>query len=156
MLSIAAPQAQASGSDTIPGVSISPKASTETRAIAAANVEAAQATATLCGSGYTLFTATRLPDASRLGTLFLYNKSGGNCAVFDNNTTSAKWMKLKLCENLVDAKCNEDSGTFSQYAGPVFLTSPAAWCGKVTALMKNSSSSSSYLINFVDYATPCG
>ena len=66
----------------------------QTRAIAAEDPAAVSATATLCGSGYTLEIAERLPDASRLGTLFTYTRSttsmAGACAVFDHNTTTAK------------------------------------------------------------------
>ncbi|MGD3107392.1 hypothetical protein [Streptomyces sp. YGL11-2] len=158
-LGITAPQASAAdGLGAVTGVAISPKASKETRAVAAAEPKAAQYTANLCGSGYSLWMAQRLPDASnRLGTLFLYNNSDNTaaCAIFDNNTASAKFMKLQLCENQVNPTCSVDEGTFSQYAGPVRITGDYVYCSKVTALMKNSAGSGSYLINRADYATPC-
>ncbi|MFF2808805.1 hypothetical protein ACFVT2_16820 [Streptomyces sp. NPDC058000] len=158
LLGITAPQASAAdGSVADTKVALSPKASKETRAIAVAEPKAAQAAANLCGSGYELWIAERLPDASRKGTLFLYNNSDltAACAIFDNNTNSAKYMKLKLCENQVNPKCAVDEGTFSQYAGPVRITGNYVFCSKFTALMKDSASAGSYTINRQDYATPC-
>ncbi|MEK2479544.1 hypothetical protein [Streptomyces noursei] len=158
-LGITAPQASATdGSSAVTAVAISPKASKETRAVAAAEPKAAQYTANLCGAGYTLWMAQRLPDAdNRMGTLFLYDNGDDTaaCAIFDNNTASAKYMKLQLCENQVTPKCSVDEGTYSQYAGPVRITGNYIFCSKVTALMKNSAGSGSYLINRVGYATPC-
>ncbi|SHN08604.1 hypothetical protein [Streptomyces yunnanensis] len=158
-LGITAPQAWAiDGPGAVAGVAISPKASKETRAVAAAEVKAAQYAANLCGSDYALWMAQRLPEASnRKGTLFLYSNSDntGACAIFDNNTASAKYMKLQLCENQVNPRCSVDEGTFSEYAGPVRITGDYVFCSKVTALMKNSAGSGSYLINRVAYATPC-
>ncbi|MFE6688567.1 hypothetical protein ACFVFQ_19110 [Streptomyces sp. NPDC057743] len=158
-LGITAPQASATdGPGDVAGVAISPKASKKTRAVAAAEPKAAQYAGYLCGSEYTLWVAQRLPDASnRRGTLFLYNNSDNTaaCAIFDNNMGSSKYMKLQLCENQVNPRCSVDEGTFSQYAGPVRIRGDYVFCSKVTALMKNSAGSGSYLINRVDYATPC-
>ncbi|MDQ0751030.1 hypothetical protein QF034_005261 [Streptomyces africanus] len=113
-----------------------------TRAIAEAAPAAVTASATLCGSGYELEIAERLPDARRYGTLFTYVKSSvgkfGVCAVFENNTSSAKHMKLKLCPNKTGAACKVDEGTFSQYAGPVKYESSNSlhvMCSEVTAIM---------------------
>ncbi|MEU0071300.1 hypothetical protein ABZ027_17395 [Streptomyces sp. NPDC006332] len=113
-----------------------------TRAVATANPAAVRATASLCGSGYQLERAERLPDARRFGTLFTYMKLSssmdGACAVFDNNLGVAKKMKLKLCPNKVGATCKVDEGTFSQYAGPVKYESNSDIsinCSKVTAIM---------------------
>ncbi|MGX1563688.1 hypothetical protein [Streptomyces sp. NPDC055506] len=115
----------------------------QTRAIAAEDPAAVRATASLCGSGYELEYAERLPDARRFGTLFTYTKyaSGkyGACAVFDNNLGTAKKMKLKLCPNKADTPCKVDEGTFSQYAGPVKYEASGSgtWvdCSEVTAIM---------------------
>ncbi|MFF2852287.1 hypothetical protein ACFVT5_39125 [Streptomyces sp. NPDC058001] len=76
-------------------------------------------------------------------------KTGGGA-----DAASSKWMKLKLCENRTTPKGNDATGTYSQCAGPVFLTGHAAFCSTVTALMKDSPSSTTYLINHVTYATP--
>lgn len=111
----------------------------QTRAIAEANPAAVTATGLLCGSGYELASAERLPDARRFGTLFTYAKYvkspgiDGSCAVFDNNTVGAKHMKLKLCYTT----CTVDEGTFSQYAGPVKIESQEILpnCAMVTAVM---------------------
>lgn len=148
-LSMTATSAHAA-SDNIAGVPISPQADQKTRSIAAADPAALQATATVCGAGYYLLNAVRLPeDTNRLGTWFLYNDGGSGpdntaCAILDNNTGTTKWMKLSLCENKVSSpRCDVDQGNFSQYAGPVYMDN----CATTTALMKNTSSSTTYLIN---------
>jgi hypothetical protein len=154
---LTAPQAAwASGSSV--SITFTAQASAETRAVAATDPEDVHAAAVECGSGYELYYAERLPTAdNRLGTLWIYNKLSGStwsaCAIFDNNTTSAKYMKLKICPDEIAGTCSEDAGNFSSYAGPVHLTD--AQCGTVTALMKNTSSSTTYLINAVRGATPC-
>jgi hypothetical protein len=151
-LSLNAPSAQAADF-TIAGVHVSAAADQKTRDVAASNPEALQATATVCGTGYVLLNAQRLPtDTNRLGTLFIYNDGGSGpdnfaCAILDNNTGSTKWMKVQLCENKVSSpRCDADSGNYSQYAGPVYMDN----CATVTALMKNTSSSTTYLINRVE------
>jgi hypothetical protein len=147
---LAAPQALAQDSKPAPekvtgtSVMFSPTAlhDRQTRAIASADPAAVQATANLCGSGYKLELAERLPDARRFGTLFTYTKyvtggKDGACAVFDNNLGSKKHMKLKLCAST--DPCKVDDGSFSQYAGPVKYESSNAnfqpACAEVTALM---------------------
>ncbi|MGK5632002.1 hypothetical protein [Streptomyces sp. URMC 123] len=155
LLFIGAPQAIAeTGSST---VQISREANEPTRAIAAAAPAAAAAAANVCGTGYTLYYAERLPDERRFGTLFIYTKPGaGNdqpvCSIFDNNTGVAKYMKIKLCSNYIADGCKEDSGTFSQYAGPVYQK--RGGCGKVTAIMKSTASSPA-LIDAVRGTTAC-
>ncbi|MET7782727.1 hypothetical protein ABZT28_44680 [Streptomyces sp. NPDC005388] len=62
-------------------------------------------------------------------------------------------MKLKLCSNYTAEGCASDEGNFSQYAGPVYRAHGG--CGTVTALMKNTSSSSTYLVNAVRDSTNC-
>ncbi len=134
---------------TVGGVAIAATADSGTREIAQASPQAVTATANLCGTGYYLQYAEQLPTAEqRLGTIFTYQKNvapWSTCAIFDNNTGTTKWMKLKLCPNSLSGTCAVDEGNFSQYAGPVRLTD--GWCSRVTALMKNTSSSSTYLIN---------
>lgn len=131
-----------------------------TKSIAAENPAAVVAAATVCGAGYNLSYAERLPDASRKGTLFTYIKGTGGasndtptCAIFENNTTSTKWMKIKLCSNYTAEGCASDEGNFSQYAGPVYRVHGG--CGDVTALMKSTSASSTYIVNAVRGATSC-
>ncbi|MGW6455705.1 hypothetical protein ACWF94_07205 [Streptomyces sp. NPDC055078] len=156
LLFMGVPQAVASSATT--PLLISPEAKSPTRAIAADDPEAAVAAAGVCGAGYTLYYAERLPDERRFGTLFIYTKPGaGNdqpvCSIFDNNMGVAKWMKIKLCSNYIADGCTTDSGTFSQYAGPVYQT--RGGCGKVTAIMKNSASSSTALVDAIRGTTAC-
>ncbi|WP_371792309.1 hypothetical protein OG285_25290 [Streptomyces sp. NBC_01471] len=132
----------------------------QTRAIAKADPAAVSATATLCGSGYELEFAQQLPDSRRFGTLFTYTKyssgSNGVCALFDNNTTGAKHMKLKLCPNKSGVACKVDEGTYSQYAGPLkWEDSNAAYvmCSMVTALMWDANGKA--IIDRVESATLC-
>lgn len=141
--------------DSTPAIEVARTVDAEAKAYAQAHPGEMQAMATLCGSSYDVIVrALRLPtDASRLGTLWVYSDTSAptneqkTCALFDNNTGSAKWMKLELCDNFTSTPCAVDQGTFSQYAGPVWQE--PGGCGSVTALMKNSSSSSAYLINRV-------
>ncbi|WP_189301358.1 hypothetical protein [Streptomyces albospinus] len=159
MLGLAAPQAIAADATAGPGVKISARASDKARALAAADPQSVRAAANLCGSGYELFMAERLPDATRLGTLFTYTKSGssglsGACAIFDNNTGAKQYMKLKICPNRTGATCDTDEGTFSEYAGPVYTTGYNSYilCSKVTAVMKSGGVA---VIDRVTYAAPC-
>ncbi|WP_406340469.1 hypothetical protein [Streptomyces sp. NBC_00648] len=133
-----------------------------TQAIAKAQPAAVEAAAVICGSGWSLeYAETLPPHLNRLGTLFIYTKAAPTndpndvpvCSIFDNNTASRKWMKLKVCSNYIDDGCAEDVGNYTQYAGPVYRT--RGGCGKVTAIMKNSSSSSAALIDAVRSATTC-
>jgi hypothetical protein len=157
ILGLTAPQVAAADQST---PSISAKADKATRAVASANPAGVVAAATVCGTGYDLYRAAMLPDASRKGTLFVYVKGDNpssndapTCAILDNNTGSAKWMKLKLCSNYTAEGCASDEGNFSEYAGPVYRAHGG--CGTVTALMKNTSSSSTYIINAVQDTTNC-
>ncbi|GHI09469.1 hypothetical protein AQI88_37620 [Streptomyces cellostaticus] len=156
---LAVPQAVAADASTGSPVQISAPADGATRAVAAEDPQAVRAAATRCGSGYKLYVAERLPDATRLGTLFTYTKDGssgltGVCAIFDNNTGAKQYMKLKLCPNRTNPTCDTEEGTFSQYAGPVYVTSPKGYlsCSKVTAIMKSGGAT---VINRVMTATPC-
>lgn len=157
LLGVAAPQVAAADR---PVPSISVKADKHTKAIAAAQPTAAAAGATVCGTGYKLYKAEQLPDESRKGTLFVYVKGSNpasndapTCAILDNNTSGAKWMKIKLCSNYTAEGCASDAGTYSEYAGPVYRNHGG--CGTVTSLMKTSSSSSTYIINNVQDSTNC-
>ncbi|CAM5669825.1 hypothetical protein [Streptomyces coeruleorubidus] len=142
-------------------INIGPGVDAESAAFVKAHPKEVATMANLCGAEYdTITLALRLPtDASRLGTLWVYGGNGAGssqntCSVFDNNTGTSKWMKLQLCDNYTNTPCDVDQGTFSQYAGPVWQK--PGGCGTVTALMKASSSSSTYLINRVaDNVTNC-
>jgi hypothetical protein len=135
-------------------IHIGPGVDSKSAAFAQDHPDEVRAMANLCGAEYdTITLALRLPtDTNRLGTLWVYGGNGAasnqnTCSVFDNNTGTAKWMKLQLCDNFTDTPCDVDQGTFSQYAGPVWQK--PGGCGTVTALMKTSSTSSTYLINRV-------
>lgn len=71
--------------------------------------------------------------------------------ILDNNVGASRYMYLKVCK--VDGTgCDTDSGNFSSYAGPVYVSSFA--CAPVTAKM--GTSSSSLFINYTnDYVFPC-
>ncbi len=151
--------APAAGPALAPAVAevVAPGADAQTRALAAAHPRQVEAMASLCGDAYTLRYAEQLPyEGNRLGTLFLYGRGlkeapyWRGCQLFDNNTGSTKYMKLKVCENKVsNPDCVVDAGDFSQYAGPV--RTRLAWdypqCAKVTAIMKNSKGSDTALID---------
>lgn len=134
-----APQAHAQDEPprAVANVPVSAEADSQTRTLVASDPQAALAASNLCGPGYSLILAERLPDDRRFGTLFVYAADGGlaggwNCTVFDNNLGSPKHMKLKMCENRVrNPRCDVDEGTFSQYAGPVYMDN----CPKTTAIM---------------------
>ncbi|MER6032188.1 hypothetical protein [Streptomyces sp. NPDC001851] len=146
---LAAPQALAQDSKPVPekvpgtSVELSPSAAhdPQTRALAAADPAAVQAGGALCGSGYELTSAERLPDSRRFGTLFAYDKFGphggsGACAVFDNNLGVKKHMKLKVCAGGHRVTCNADDGWFLDYAGPVKIEGDFdPGCAVVNALM---------------------
>ncbi|MDF6042256.1 hypothetical protein LRD69_08775 [Streptomyces sp. JH14] len=151
---LAAPQA-AVAQEPIPG--IAKTADAGTRSFAQANSEAVAAAATACGAGYdTVARAIPLPEGTdpqlRLATLFTYiNASGKGCAILDNNVGASRYMYLKICK-LDGTGCDTDSGNFSEYAGPVYVSSVA--CAKTTAKM--GTSSSSLFINYnSEYAFPC-
>ncbi|MFB7560934.1 hypothetical protein [Streptomyces brevispora] len=156
-LGLTVPQVSAVGQ---PDSRVAADADRETRNIAEDNPEAVVAAATVCGTGYNLYYAERLPDAMRKGTLFTYIKGTNGasndtptCAIFENNTGSAKWMKIKLCSNYTAEGCASDEGNFSEYAGPVYRDHGG--CGQVTALMKSTSASNTYIVNAVRSATSC-
>ncbi len=112
--------------------------------------------ATLCGAGYFLQRAEQLPDSGRFGTLFTYQKNTSpfaSCAIFDNNLGTAKYMKLSLCPNQLSKPCSVDEGTFSQYAGPVRVAE--GMCAEVTAIMKNSKTATTALIDRRFAVPPC-
>ncbi|MEU9010288.1 hypothetical protein AB0D12_10965 [Streptomyces sp. NPDC048479] len=75
------------------------------------------------------------------------------CSILDNNTSSAKCTELKLCSNIIADGCTQDSGAFTQYAGPVHQK--RGGCGEVTAIMKTSSGASTALIDAVRGTTAC-
>ncbi|MFF4224254.1 hypothetical protein ACFYZH_15510 [Streptomyces abikoensis] len=152
-LGLAAPQAQAAET-----IQFSPKASAAARTIAKADVKAAARAGNVCGSGWNLYNAEQLPEPNRrFGTLFTYTRDSGGgsdtptCAIFDNNTGSKKYMKIKLCSNYTDTPCKSDEGWFSEYAGPVYQD--RGGCGDVYAIMKDSAGG--VLIDAKRGATSC-
>ncbi|MFE0258218.1 hypothetical protein [Streptomyces sp. NPDC059010] len=147
----------------VPGttVQLTSTASAGTKAIAAQETKAVRATATMCGTGYKLNYAERLPDSRRYGTLFSYTKTNsqgfsGACAVFDNNMPGGMKMKLKLCPNRVHPTCKVDEGLFTEYAGPVKIEGSHSYvfCSKVTAIMWDGIAGPA-IIDAVRSATPC-
>ncbi|KAL2814683.1 hypothetical protein BDW59DRAFT_176384 [Aspergillus cavernicola] len=111
--------------------------------------------ATICGSGYSLRKAIPLPKGvdpdKRKATLFAYENNGKGCVFLDNNVGKAQYMSIKVCK-VTGSSCDTDAGSFSQYAGPVYVSSFA--CAPVTAKM--GSSSSSLYVNYKDeYVFPC-
>ncbi|MGP3946160.1 MULTISPECIES: hypothetical protein [Streptomyces] len=155
VLTLTAPQASAAERPAAPSVEVAPSASAETKAFAKANPAPTAAAATVCGTGYTLNKAIPLPvgtdPSQRLATLFSYTNGGKGCAILDNNYGASQYMYLKVCK--VDGTgCDTDSGNFSEYAGPVYVSSIA--CAPVTAKM-GKTSSSLYINYSSDYVFPC-
>ncbi|MFJ2557304.1 hypothetical protein ACIO2V_17515 [Streptomyces sp. NPDC087534] len=153
---VSAPQAVAV--DT-PSVRVSSEADAATKALVRTDPKAAAeavAAANVCGSSYSLRSATPLPLGTdpnmRLAMLFAYEGSAGGCAILDNNVGASRYMYVQVCK-VGGTACDTDSGNFSQYAGPVYISSFA--CAPVTAKMGTSSSSLS--INYKSsYVFPCG
>ncbi|WP_436766872.1 hypothetical protein [Streptomyces sp. URMC 123] len=124
---------------------VAAKADAQTRQYAKANPQAVAQAATVCGAGYELSMAKPLPDGTdprmRFATLFAYTKGGNDngCAILDNNAGGPRKMNIKVCNGVTgdSSKCDDDPGTFSQYAGPVYTAHPV--CAKVTATMADSS-----------------
>ncbi|GGW78754.1 hypothetical protein AB0E64_30760 [Streptomyces caelestis] len=110
----------------------------------------------MCGTGHTLRKAIPLPlgvdpDVCK-ATPFAHENGGKGCAILDNNVGRAQYMSVQICK--VDGTaCDPDPGTFSEYAGPVYVSSFA--CAPVTAKM-GSSSSSLYVNYKSSYVFPCG
>ncbi|MFB6850077.1 hypothetical protein ACFCXS_35155 [Streptomyces sp. NPDC056373] len=116
----------------------------------------AAAAANVCGTGYTLSKAIPLPlgtaPSERLATLFAYENGGKGCVILDNNVGKSRYMLVQVCK-VGGTSCDKDSGNFTEYAGPVYVSSFA--CAPVTAKM--GTSSSSLFINYKsDYVFPCG
>ncbi|WP_327370811.1 hypothetical protein [Streptomyces sp. NBC_01217] len=159
VVALAAPQASAaerpSASSENAAVQVAETADATTRAIAQSDPQAVAAAANVCGTGYTLSKGIPLPLGTdpqlRLATLFAYENGGKGCAILDNNVGASRYMYLKVCK--VDGTgCDTDTGNFSEYAGPVYVSSFA--CAPVTAKM--GTSSSSLFINYSsDYVFPC-
>lgn len=158
-LGVAAPQAQAG--PPLRGADVTAGANAETRTLAATHAQEVRAAAVVCGAGYVLDNAQRLPtNEQRLATLFTYRiptdgdlNDEPTCAILDNNTGTRMWMKLKVCSNWIADGCAEDSGYFTQYAGPVYRA--RGGCGKVYAIMKNSASSTVAIVDAIRASTIC-
>lgn len=151
-VTVSAPQAVAA--DT-PQVRISSKADAATRAFAQSEPQAVEAAANVCGAGYDLLKGTPLPlgtePSMRLGTLFTYISNTKACAILDNNVGISQYMYLKVCA-MGGTGCTTDSGNFSQYAGPVYVSDPL--CAPVTARM-GKTASTLYINYQSDYAFVC-
>lgn len=119
--------------------------------VAVPSTPAAAASATVCGTGYEFNDAKALPSATnRKATLFFYTKGTSACAILDNNTDGAKYMDLQMYPGDTKSAGERDHGNFSEYAGPVHSSTLARGgrCVTITALMKNTSSSTSNLVNW--------
>ncbi|KAE8138643.1 hypothetical protein BDV38DRAFT_281944 [Aspergillus pseudotamarii] len=108
--------------------------------------------ATICGSGYELNHAIPLPEGTdpkqRLGTLYTYIGKDKGCAILDNNVRKAQYMYLGVCD-WKGEHCDKDVGTFSQYAGPIYISNFA--CAPLVAKMGQSSKSL-----YIDYKDEYG
>ncbi|MFK0147422.1 hypothetical protein ACIQUZ_20280 [Streptomyces griseus] len=129
----------------VKGVKVDKRASAETRRIIESDVRVAAAAANVCGSGYTISTG-----AARYGThgttyTWTNGASTGDsyydkpiCAVFFNDTGSARYMGIRLKDNYTATPDVQDFGTFSSYAGPVYQN--RGYCGQAYSYMKAGSS----------------
>ncbi|MFD5077827.1 spore-associated protein A [Streptomyces sp. NPDC058371] len=97
-------------------------AAPRTTAVAAADATAQAAYNGVCGTGYTVIDSTPVPDK---GTVYVtYNKTTGkNCAVsIRNNPGTPVWMAVSLnIDAGRGAPSVTDSGSYSTYAGPIYL-----------------------------------
>lgn len=161
VLGLAAPQASAADGAATPDISLAATASAETKRIAAADPEVAAAAANFCGGNYTiLLYAERLPTATnRLGTVYTYTNGTSTgpdyndkpvCAGFFNDTGTAHYMGVRLCDDYTDTPCDEDFGTYSQYAGPVYQNK--GYCGYVYSYMEISGKA---VVDAKRGSTPC-
>ncbi|MEU6442430.1 hypothetical protein [Streptomyces sp. NPDC047046] len=144
-LTLAVPAASAAETPTttvsIQGVAVDTQASAETKRIIAADAGVAAAAANVCGAGYT--TSVSAARYGTYGTTYTWTngKTTGSsyydrpiCAVFFNDTGTAHSMRLKLSDNYTATPDVEDSGTFSQYAGPLYQNK--GYCGQTYSYMK--------------------
>lgn len=151
-LAATSPQADAAARPTVP---VSKKADAATRAFVKADPAPAGAAATVCGAGYALEKMVPLPEGTnpnqRLGALFAYSNNGQGCVILDNNTGPSQYMYIRICD-VLGKNCQTDSGTYTDYAGPVRVSSFA--CAQVTAKM-GQTASSLYIDYKSDYVFPC-
>ncbi|MHC0431128.1 hypothetical protein ACX6XY_13190 [Streptomyces sp. O3] len=125
-------------------VPVSGLASQETKKTVEANPQRAQLSGVVCGSSYPkLVRAERLPEPNtRKATLYIWqgSKTGSGyydkaiCSTLWNDTGKAHYLRLKLCSNYTADPCDEDKGTFSSYAGPVYQK--RGYCGQTLSQMK--------------------
>ncbi|MEG3631025.1 hypothetical protein [Streptomyces poriticola] len=123
------------------GIKVGADASAETKRIIESNAGVAAAAANVCGSGYTISTG-----AARYGTYgttytWTNGKTTGSgyydkpiCAVFFNDTGSARYMGIRLKTNYTAIPDVQDFGTYSSYAGPVYQS--RGYCGQAYSYMK--------------------
>ncbi|MHC3473200.1 spore-associated protein A [Streptomyces sp. 7R007] len=104
----------------------------------AATVPASAATASAyngaCGTGYTVIDSTPVGSS---GTVYLtWNESTGkNCAVTVRNTSGARiHMAVSLAALDSGRPAARDSGNYTSYAGPVYVSARGycvAWTGEI-------------------------
>ncbi|WP_203607666.1 hypothetical protein [Streptomyces sp. SID11385] len=144
-LTVAAPAATAAETPTatvsVQGVAVDTHASAGTKRIIAADAGVAAAAANVCGAGYTI--SVSAARYGTYGTTYTWTNgktTGSNyedrpiCAVFFNDTGTAHSMRLKLSDNYTATPDVEDSGTFSEYAGPLYQNK--GYCGQTYSYMK--------------------
>ncbi|MFD7438008.1 spore-associated protein A [Streptomyces sp. NPDC059861] len=129
-------KARAASLKKITTVAASLGAFTGAGVVAAPAVSAAASYNGACGSGYTVVNSARI---SGMGTVFLtYNAANGyNCAVTirdtpDTSSPELLMVRLERTNDIYSAKV--DSGNYTTYAGPVYLSgggSCMSWRGVI-------------------------
>ncbi|NEC89905.1 hypothetical protein G3I71_29790 [Streptomyces sp. SID12501] len=123
------------------GIKVDTEASAETKQIIQADTVVAAAAASVCGSGYTI--STGAARYSTYGTAYTWTNgttSGSSyydrpiCAVFFNDTGTAYSMGVRLKDNYTATPDDQDFGTYSTYAGPVYQNK--GYCGQAYSYMK--------------------
>ncbi|MFH8724907.1 hypothetical protein [Streptomyces termitum] len=117
------------------------EAKAEGRALVEADLEAAAATANVCGSGYTL--STGAARYNNYGTTYTWTNgttTGSSyddrpiCAVFFNDTGVTRYMGIRLQDNYTSTPDTQDFGSYGSYAGPVYQE--RGYCGWAYSYMK--------------------
>lgn len=127
-------------------------ADTATAEAAASNPQAVAAASTVCGGSYNTlaYIDASLPgDTGAVsGSMAAYVGGGYLCIVFYNQTPGgANWMYLQACPGTTTSTaCGYDSGTFSSYAGPVYITTGSGGCFTVAYLLETEAETG-YLVN---------
>lgn len=101
-----------------------------------------------CGTGYKVIDSMRV-GGTGLGTAYLTYNNGWNCVVVVTDTPGARAYMEAILKRSADSEWAEDSGTFTQYAGPVYVYAAGScvdWGGNV----------GSKLITFITWDDHCG